>query len=265
MDSRCLFASRLRVVAAFAIALTAGSSVRAQPEWPDERKLDGLVCHADFSLDDQMGLLGEIVRLHHDIVKILELKPSEDPVHIYLFAKPSTYRAYVQKWFPSVPRRRALFIKHEGQGMVFAYQSSELATDLRHESTHALLHNCLPDVPLWLDEGLAEYFEVQPHKRVHGNPYLVAVKWNSRLGKAPPLRPLEEIQDMQQLGLREYRQAWSWVHYLLNGSAAGREELIAYLDDIAHEKPSGNLSDRLNRRVQGLESECASHFRGWKR
>lgn len=248
-----------------AIVFAVSGSVRAEPEWPDERRLAGLVCHADFSLDEQMGLLREIARLHRDIVKDLDLEPSGQPIHIYLFEKAATYRAYVQRWFPSVPQRRALYIKHEGQGMVFAYQSSELATDLRHESTHALLHNCLPGVPLWLDEGLAEYYEVQPHKRVHGNPYLVAVKWNSRLGQAPPLKTLEAIQDMRQLGLREYRQAWAWVHFMLHGPEAGRDELIGFLKDIARQKPPGNLSDRLGRRINDLESECASHFRGWQR
>ncbi|GIT30210.1 MAG: hypothetical protein Ct9H300mP1_22560 [Planctomycetaceae bacterium] len=32
--------------------------------------------------------------------------------------------------------------------------------DLRHEFTHGVLHSSLKRVPLWLDEGLAEYFEV---------------------------------------------------------------------------------------------------------
>ena len=38
-----------------------------------------------------------------------------------------------------------------------------LEEDLRHEATHALLHVAVGDLPLWLDEGLAEYFEV--HRR----------------------------------------------------------------------------------------------------
>ena len=46
--------------------------------------------------------------------------------------------------------------------MVYTYWGNRIQQDLRHELTHAILHSVLKDVPLWLDEGLAEYFEV-PH------------------------------------------------------------------------------------------------------
>ena len=72
----------------------------------------------------------------------------------------ATYQAYMKQYFPKVPYRRALFIKARGPGMVFACQGTDFEIDVRHESTHALLHAWLPSVPLWLDEGLAEYFEV---------------------------------------------------------------------------------------------------------
>ena len=35
-----------------------------------------------------------------------------------------------------------------------------MAEDLRHEVAHGYLHAVVPNLPLWLDEGLAEYFEV---------------------------------------------------------------------------------------------------------
>ena len=53
-----------------------------------------------------------------------------------------------------------------------AYRNPEFGNDLRHECTHALLHAVLPAVPLWLDEGLAKYFEVQRASRAYGHPYL---------------------------------------------------------------------------------------------
>jgi hypothetical protein len=249
------------------LLLLAGTGWAAPPpaQWPAEKELDGIVCHADFPLDEQLGLLGEIARLRQDVVKTLQLKTPEEPIQIFLFAKQATYQAYVQHWFPTVGYRRALFIKQDGRGMVFAYQNTELATDLRHESTHAVLHSCLPSVPLWLDEGLAEYFEVPPHKRVHGNPYLVAVKWNARLGAVPPLEELEKLDDMQQMDLREYRHAWAWVHFMLHGPASAREELIAFVGDIARNKPPGKLSQRLADRVDNLQAVAAAHFRSWRR
>ena len=46
--------------------------------------------------------------------------------------------------------------------LVYTYWGDRIQQDLRHELTHALLHSVLKDVPLWLDEGLAEYFELPP-------------------------------------------------------------------------------------------------------
>ena len=43
--------------------------------------------------------------------------------------------------------------------VVYTYSSPRLEEDLRHEATHALLRGGYGDLPLWLDEGLAEYFE----------------------------------------------------------------------------------------------------------
>jgi hypothetical protein len=54
--------------------------------------------------------------------------------------------------------------------MVFAYRGEDFETDLRHECTHALLNAALPVVPLWLDEGLAEYFEVLPQSAIARKP-----------------------------------------------------------------------------------------------
>lgn len=233
--------------------------------WADERQVDGLACHADFPLDNYEGLLREVSRLHEEIRKTLGLPSPRLPVHIFLFQDESAYRAYMKRWFPSVPHRRALFIKHDGPGMVFAYRGRHLVTDLRHESTHALLHSCLPTVPLWLDEGLAEYFELPPEKRAGGNPYLIGITWNARFGAVPSLQKLEQLTDIKQMGQRQYRDAWAWVHFLLHASPEGKAELAAYLADIARGASPGKLSDRLERRFEHPTKRFAAHFRGWKR
>jgi hypothetical protein len=237
----------------------------AQAVWTDERQVNGLVCHADFPLDRYEGLLREVSRLHREIRLTLALPAPQLPVHIFLFTDEAAYRAYMKRWFPSVLHRRALFIKHEGPGMVFAYRSHHLVTDLRHESTHALLHSCLPTVPLWLDEGLAEYFELPSDERVSGNPYLKGITWNARFGAVPSLQKLEQLSDIKQMGQRQYRDAWAWVHFLLHASPQGKAELVAFIADIAHGRSPGKLSSRLDRRFDRPGKHFAAHFRGWKR
>ena len=149
--------------------------------------------------------------------------------------------------------------------MIFAYTSRELDVDLRHETTHALLHAALPMVPLWLDEGLAEYFEVAPADRAHRHPHLPKLKWGMVVAGVPSLERLESITKLEQMGLTEYRESWAWVHFMLHGPPAAQEELTGYLSDIQAHTPPGNLSQRLRRRMPDLERLFRGHFKQWTR
>ena len=206
-----------------------------------------------------------MVQLERDLCQVLRIHPEQEPIHLFLFSREAVYRQYVGQYFPQVPYRRALYIKERGPGMIFAYSSKELDVDLRHESAHAVLHAALAVVPLWLDEGLAEYFEVSPSDRAYRNPHLPKVKWNLFFGRFTPLEQLEAIDRLDNLGASEYRQAWAWVHFMLHGPPAAQEELLAYLSDIQSRRPPGDLSRRLRRRIPDLEKNFAAHFTQWRR
>lgn len=251
---------RLCTAAGFLILLAALNVARAQARWPDERGAGPFLCHADFSLADQQALLEELTLLQEDLVSILGARATREPVHLFLFQARPTYEAYLKQYFPRVPYRRALFMKARGPGMVFACQGAEFEVDVRHESTHALLHAWLPSVPLWLDEGLAEYFEVPRDERAAENSHLAAVQSLVRAGQLPRLQELEAIDDLGAMGKDEYRDAWAWVHFLLHGPREGREELLSYLAELESGGEAGKLSDRLRRRMPDLNRRLAEHF-----
>ena len=232
--------------------------------WPDEYVAGRFLCHADFPLASHRPLLDSLPQLERDLYGMLGIPPSPEPIHVFLFEKESTYRAYLKQYFPEVPRRKAIFIKGDGPGMVFAYRGRDFEVDVRHECTHALLNAALPMVPLWLDEGLAEYFEVPRERRQHGNPHLGFVKWSARLGQVPDLKSLEDVSDLKQMTRSRYRQAWAWVHFMLHGPPEAREELVRYLADIRALVPPGRLSQRLGRRIADLNQAFADHFKRWK-
>lgn len=250
----------------FAVALwLAVRCAWSSEPWPDERMLGPFVCHADYSMVGQEPLLGQIGALRRDVAQALDLPTSNEPIHLFLFERRGTYQNYLRLYFPDVPDRRALFIKHHrGPGMVFAYCNDELAIDVRHECTHAVLHSQLPMVPLWLDEGLAEYFEMPPAERAAGNPHHATVRRQTLWGSVPALSRLEGLAHLEQMGTSEYRGAWAWVHFMLHGPAPAREELVRYLQDISAQVPPGRLSERLQRRIPDLDSQFLTHFRRWK-
>ena len=123
------------------------------------------------------------------------------------------------------------------------------------------LHTWLSHVPLWLDEGMAEYFEVPREKRVRQNPHYALVQAAVRGGQLPRLEELESLDNLDEMGRDEYRDAWAWVHFMLHGPREGQEELTRYLGDLHSGSEAGRLSERLRRRLPDLNRRMADHFR----
>jgi hypothetical protein len=235
------------------------SAVRAA-EWPDRQQIGRISYFADFSLASSYDLVRESESLQSQVPLQLALAGSDEPIRVFLFHDQRTYRRYLQHYFPDIPTRRAIYIKQRGPGMVFAYQSRDLAVDLRHETTHAVLHTLLPMVPLWLDEGLAEYFEVPSPLRYAGNPHLKPVQRNLRRQRFPELARLESLHDLAQMDADAYRDAWSWAHFLIHGPGEARDEFHRYLMDLQAHVPPGQLSDRLRASLPRLRSLFVQHF-----
>jgi len=236
----------------------------AASQWIDQRSAGSFVCLSEFPLAGYEVLFKELTMLQDDLIAMLKVPAARETVEIYLFKSEASYRAYLRERYPDVPYRKAMFIKGKGPGRVFTHLSKDLATNLRHEGTHALLHAALPMVPLWLDEGLAEYFEVPVGQRTVGNPHLGKEVWSSRLGIPVRLAALEEKRDIADMTATDYRHAWAWVHFMLHSSPEAHEELIAYFADIQASTPPGQLSQRLEKRIPGAEKKLAQHFRGWR-
>lgn len=232
--------------------------------WADTRRLGPFICHSEFPLDGMEPLGGQLRQLQADLIQTLRLPGAAEPVELYLFREKASYDRFVRRYFPQVVYRRALYIRHGGPGMVMAYCGPHFETDLRHECTHALLHAALPEVPLWLDEGLAKYFEVPQATRQDAHPYLDATRWMVQLGLIPTIEQLETKSDLEEMKDIHYRAAWAWVHFMLHGPEEGRTELIRYLADLRSGEPPGSLAANLRRRMPDLEDRLAAHFRRWR-
>lgn len=251
--------------AAFTATTLGRWSCVAAEEWTDDTINGPFVCRADFPLEPYRSLFEELAVLQRELIRTLAIEPARTRIEIYLFHDRATYKAYLRQLYPGVPYRRALFVKSGNLGRVFAYRSEALAVDLRHECTHALLHASQPMVPIWLDEGLAEYFEPPEPQRPFENSHLPTLRWNMRLGMIPTLQSLEEKSDLSEMGEYEYRFSWAWAHFMLHGPIAAHRELIHFLADTRRGNPPGLLSTRLAQAVPEVELQFASHFRYWKK
>ena len=192
-------------VSAIAASLAGGAfwqRARAAQPWLDRREFGPFQCVGQFPLATLEPVFGELPQLEHELERTLGLPPARDKIEIQLLADEESHRTLLAKLYPRVPYRRALYVQRDRRAAVYAYRHAELPVDLRHECTHALLHANLAMIPLWLDEGLAEYFEMPADQRAFGHPHLAALKWNLRLGMMRSVESLEQRAGFKRNGRR---------------------------------------------------------------
>jgi len=231
----------------------------------DRRAVGTFVCRSEIPLAEVAPLLAELEQLQIDLVQMLGIPRANEPIELLLFRSKRGYERYLSENLPGLTRRRAMYVKSGGPGRVYTYRSPRLETDVRHECTHGLLHAALPAVPLWLDEGLAEYCEVPREKRAFDNPYLSGLRWSLWIGRVPRLEELEKKDKLENTDREDYRNAWAWVHFLLHGPPEGHEELLGFLSDLRTTTTPRPLSERLRDRMPNLEAKFTAHFNTWQR
>jgi hypothetical protein len=248
----------LRIVALVTSAVVGVQTSDASDNWIDHAAADPFVCRSEFRLHDGQQLMRELKQLESDIQSLLELSPGQRPIQLNLFRGRRSYAGYMSARVPDAAGRKAIFVEGPDMGRVYVYKSLSQETDIRHECTHAVLHGSLPYVPLWLDEGLAEYFEVEATKRIAANPYLRSLKPRLLFGWKPNLPALEAKQHFSELTEDDYREAWAC--FLAHRSDDSRTVLIEYLRDIQSGAPPGPLSERIATHIPDAESQLVEHF-----
>jgi hypothetical protein len=227
----------------------------AAPGLPSKHTLpvSQFVFVSDFELPRNLPLFKELSHLREQVYSELKLPPSSTKVLVYLFEDQERYQRFMKAKYPELPTRRAFFLAQPRRLggnedlLVYTYWGSRhngnsINQDLRHELTHAMLHSVLKDVPLWLDEGLAEFFEV-PATWNGINP--AHVEHLRQPGTRFDLARLEPLTDVYQMTPAEYREAWAWVHMMLRSTPPARAALLAYLRELRTNAQPGPLRPRL--------------------
>ena len=156
------------------------------------------------------------------------------PVQVIVFRDATLAGAYAPTWrglqddvagfyHGGADRRRLLFVDDQGRTPSVA----------QHEYLHSLLDVAYPEVPLWLNEGLAEYvstFTTQDGHAKVGDALRPHLEWLA----THELMPLHQLFTIDQAssdyheGDRRgtfYAESWLLVHMLLSGSESDLEKL----------------------------------------
>jgi hypothetical protein len=245
----------------FVIALVGGCRGLPRPAAlpaAHEVPVEQLVFHCDFDLSPDDPLVRQLTAERADICRTLDLPGSEEPIDVYLFRDAESYGQFLAKRFPNVPTRRAFFVESDTRLAVYAHWSDRVGEDLRHEVAHGYLHSMVPGLPLWLDEGLAEYFEVPRGNNGLNQPHLeLLADMMHYNGWRPNLARLATLTDAGQMDQRDYAEAWAWVYLMLQSDAENRELLVGYLADLRATGAPESLPARLAARHTTPEQTLA--------
>ncbi|NLS93697.1 MAG: DUF1570 domain-containing protein [Planctomycetaceae bacterium] len=268
-------ADRSAVLTCLALLLLNAGCVRTlvnrRLDRPDRYTIvrDQLVIHCDFEVPARHRLLDELTARREDLRRELAYASSEEPIHVYLFEDANRFKEFVREEHPGFPNRRAFFVESDTRLEVYAHWGGYVGEDLRHEVTHAYLHSVLPDIPLWLDEGLAEYFEVPRGRHGLNRDHLVRILARDdataadsssarppreRLYRLPNLARLESLDSEQVLPQDDYAECWAWVHFLLESSTETKTLLREYLYRLHVDGSTVPLSSRMAWRL-GLTAD----------
>ena len=153
---------------------------RAGSTLPERNTLvrDQLVIHGDFPLAAHHRLFEELTAQRADLCRRLALPCSDEPIHVYLFETPERFRGLHAAASSGVSRSPGVLRRDRRAGCRSTPSGATAwRDDLRHEVTHGYLHSVVPDVPLWLDEGIAKFYEVPRGQRGLNRPLLDRSAW----------------------------------------------------------------------------------------
>ncbi len=220
-----------------------------------------LVIRSDFLLPANHRLIEDLVALRGDLNEELALPGTDEPIFVYLFEDADRFATFMAHHHPRFPQRRAFFIKTDTRLEVYAQWGDRVAEDLRHETAHGYLHAAVPNVPLWLDEGLAEYYEVPRGQGGVNHEHIEPLAERLDAGWRPDLARLETLPPQIDLSLVDYAESWAWVHFLLTTHPRHRELLREHLRELRERGAAEPLSARLRRRLDDPEAALAAHLR----
>ncbi|MEM1444518.1 MAG: DUF1570 domain-containing protein [Planctomycetota bacterium] len=207
-----------------------------------------------------------------------------EPMPLYLFRTEAEYHGFLLDM--GIEARHSggmFFVNHRRRGLATFIEGqslSEVYAVLQHEGFHQFAWKYLgADLPTWVNEGLAQYFEDAPlvnGRLVVGNTdraRLARVRAALRSGETLPLGTLFALSeeawadavhhDESHSGLL-YAQSWSAVYFLIHGEDGRyRSAFQQFLHRVNEGVPGDRaFADAFGRNPQSLQRRWASYVEG---
>ena len=235
---------------AFVVALAASAHAARAFDMPSERTrwLTLRTAHFVVVSDARESRVHEVtLQLERMVAALGKVAPqfvrSSLPTDVFAFASESSFEDYCTAVFGRPCNGVAgLFVpgKHANYLLISASHFDEAREIAGHELTHSFVRNIAPEIPLWLNEGLAEFygsFTVTGKDVRIGVPEVNHLETLQRQGWLPIARVLAVGYDSPEYTQESkrpvfYAESWLLTHYLLAAAPEGRRRLGDYLTRV---------------------------------
>ncbi len=197
-------------------------------------------------------------------------QPSTKSTRIYLFRRASSFKHFANL-LGAPGKIDALFVATKPVNFILVLMDkhSDSAGLLYHEYLHEVVAETASDIPLWLNEGLAEFFSTfwsngsQAEVGLANPDYLYLLRSEPRLDFRHLLSVAPRSPDYREPGPKSlfHAQSWLLVHYLITSGIDLRTVIPAYREHIvAGMEPAAAFAMALSTDETGLARALVAHL-----
>lgn len=221
---------------------------RANEKWTTLR-VDEFEFVSNASPSATLSIAENLVRMRAAVGEVTSLKVrSTLPTKVFIFANERGFAPYRDALFErKADNISGIFVGGDNGNFILLRADSDDSADriVFHELTHYFVKNTVGSLPLWLSEGIAEYYSTfkTSGNDVHiGRPIAEHVMW-LRDERLIPLRDLFAVDRKSSIyneGTRQgvfYAQSWALLHYLMLSKDERRAQFSRFLTLVGAHKP----------------------------
>ncbi len=191
-------------------------------------------------------------------------------LNLKLFDDKGRFNTYKKKVAPGMGTAGGFYISRLNEASVFTSNDDQRMYDVtRHEATHAIVAGALGSAPIWLNEGLAEYFEDLTFKNgmtrivKPDESHLKLLSKTSLPGLKNHFSMSSEQWYDEPGKTKNYALGWSLVYFLMS-SDRDRQFLKYMLDHLAYNycKPFSEIA-YINKYYPGGLSGFEKNWKKW--